>query len=103
MIACVFNGSIFTILFNHHGKGYADVAVILHGGDINGLMKILLMEIYYYWFCGNQQYTEFDENETDEKRKSLPRWMRGRTLTTHQKEYCKACSLKVYNKIVVGE
>ncbi len=77
----------------------------MHGDEIDGLLKILLMEIDF-WFYGNQEYTKSDEEEIDENRKKSsgpPRWVRGRTINSHQKEFCKACSLKVCNKIVVGE
>lgn len=102
---CVFQRFYIYTFFNYQGKSYDDVAVTLHGDEIDGLMKILLMEIDF-WFYGNQEYTQSDEEEIDAKRKSSsygsPRWVRGRS-NTHQKEFCKACSLKVCNKIVVGE
>jgi len=61
-----------------------------------------------YWLYGNEEYTEFDEEEIGKKRTvishGVPKWRRrGNKSIRHQMENCQACERNVCNKHIVGK
>ena len=61
-----------------------------------------------YWFYGNEEYTEFDEEAIGKKRTvisyGVPKWRRrGNKSSSHLMKMCQACERNVCNKQIVGK